>query len=141
MTPFYLINCMLSISLWTSVVSEWLLFNAKWAIFQLDEMMMMSVFYKINTLSWIFIVLAHWNNYEKTCCSTPHIILIQTCCSTPHIILIPTAKHVAPLHTLFWFRQQNMLLHLTHYSDSDTSSLCSYSLIPCLSEKLQIPVL
>ena len=51
-------------------MSEWLLFNANSAIFQLyhgknklifDEMMMRSALYKTNTLSWIFIVLAHWN--------------------------------------------------------------------------------
>ena len=55
--------------------SEWLI-NVKWAIFQLhlymyiciswrqhDEiMMMMSALHRTNTLSWIFIVLVHWNN-------------------------------------------------------------------------------
>jgi hypothetical protein len=55
-----------------SVLSEWLLVNAKLAIFQLyhgkknklifNEIMMRSVFHYTNTLSWIFIVLAHWNN-------------------------------------------------------------------------------
>ena len=53
------------------LVSEWLLFYANSAIFQLyhgnnklifNEMMMWSAFYYTNTLSWIFIVLAHWNN-------------------------------------------------------------------------------
>ena len=52
-------------------MSEWLLFNANSAIFQLYhdekkfifiEMMTMSDLYLTNTLSWIFIVLAHWNN-------------------------------------------------------------------------------
>jgi len=47
------------------------LFNANSAIFQLyhgenklifNEMMMRSALYQTNTLSWIFIVLAHWNN-------------------------------------------------------------------------------
>jgi len=45
------------------------LFNAKSVIFQLyhgelifNEMMMKSTLYWTNTLSWIFIVLAHWNN-------------------------------------------------------------------------------
>jgi len=47
-------------------------------------MMMMSALYKINTLSWIFIMLAHWNN-------------------------IPPTR--------------------SHYSDSDPTSLCSFSLI------------
>jgi hypothetical protein len=50
-------------------VNEWLLFNAKWAIFQpnhdenmlhFDEMtMMMSTLYYTNMLSWISIVLGH----------------------------------------------------------------------------------
>ena len=54
-------------------VSEWLLFNTNSAIFQLlvyhgenklifNEMMTRSILYLTNTLSWIFIVLAHWNN-------------------------------------------------------------------------------
>ena len=52
-------------------VSEWLLFNANAAILQLyhgekkllfDEMMLRSALYLTSTLSWIFIVLAHWNN-------------------------------------------------------------------------------
>jgi hypothetical protein len=52
-------------------VSEWLLFNANSAIFQLyhdetklifNEMMMMSTLNKTNMLSWICILLAHWNN-------------------------------------------------------------------------------
>jgi hypothetical protein len=52
-------------------MSEWLLFNSNSAIFQLyhgehklifNGMMMRSVFYKDSMLSWIFIVLAHWND-------------------------------------------------------------------------------
>jgi hypothetical protein len=52
-------------------ISEWLLFNTNSAIFQLydgenilifDGMMMRFALYQTNTLSWIFIVLAHWNN-------------------------------------------------------------------------------
>jgi len=48
-----------------------LLFNGNSAIFLLyygenksifNEMMMRSALYSTNTLSWIFIVLAHWNN-------------------------------------------------------------------------------
>ena len=56
-------------------VSEWLLLNANSAVFQLhvyhsenkllfNEMTMMSALFKINTHSWIFIVLAHWNNHS-----------------------------------------------------------------------------
>ena len=51
------------------LVSEWFFFNAKSAIFQhcknklhFDEMMMMSASYETSILSWIFIVVAHWNN-------------------------------------------------------------------------------
>jgi len=52
-------------------VSEWLLFSATSANFQLyhgenklilNEMMIRSALYQTNTLSWIFIVLVHWNN-------------------------------------------------------------------------------
>ena len=52
-------------------MSESLLFNTNSAIFQLNdgenklifnEMMMRSILYYTNTLSWIFIVLAHWIN-------------------------------------------------------------------------------
>jgi len=55
----------------------------------LKEMMMMSKLYKTNTLSWIFIVLAHWNN-------------------SPWVDM--------SLHsdTLFWFRaNQSLLLFLS----------------------------
>jgi len=57
-------------------VSEWLLFNAKWAIFQLyhgerkdlfGEMMMVSALYYTNMLSWIFRYIAPLG----------HIILIR----------------------------------------------------------------
>ena len=52
-------------------VSEWLLFNANSAVFQLyhgenklifSEMMIRSALFQTNKLSWIFIALAHWNN-------------------------------------------------------------------------------
>jgi hypothetical protein len=55
-------------------VSEWLLFNANSEIFQLyhgenklifNEIMMRSAFFQTNMLSWIFIVLAHWNNSPR----------------------------------------------------------------------------
>jgi hypothetical protein len=71
-------------------VSEWLMFNANSAIFQLNhdennlifiEMMMKSALFQTNTLSWIFIVLAHWN------------------------------KNLLHLH-LFWFRANQSLLFL-----------------------------
>jgi len=66
------------------------LFHANSAIFQLyhgenklifNEMMMMrSALYKINMLSWIFIVLPHWNNSPRVFMSFPlgHIILIPS---------------------------------------------------------------
>ena len=55
-------------------VSEWLLFNAISAIVQLyygenklitNEMMMRSALFLTNTMSWIWIVLAHWNNNPR----------------------------------------------------------------------------
>jgi len=73
-----------------------LLINANSAIFQLyhgvnklilNEMMMRSALFLTNTLSWIFIVLAHWNNNPRVYMS---------------------------LHsdTLFWFRANQSLLFL-----------------------------
>jgi hypothetical protein len=43
-----------------------------------DELMMMSTLYKTNMLSWIFTVLAHWNNRQRIEMSlhSRHIILI-----------------------------------------------------------------
>ena len=77
-------------------VSEWLLFNANSVIFQLyygenklifNEMMMTPALYQINMLSWIFIMLAHWNNSLRVDMS---------------------------LHsdTLFWFRANQSLIFL-----------------------------
>ena len=66
-------SCLAFITLEYSV-SGWLLFIANSAIFQLyrgenklifNEMMMGSVFCYTNTPSWIFIVLAHWNNCPR----------------------------------------------------------------------------
>jgi hypothetical protein len=91
-------------------MSEWLLFNANSAIVKLyhgenklifNEMMMRSALYYTNTLSCIFfIVLAHWNN-------------------SPRVDL--------SLHsdTLFWFRDQSLLVLLN---------------AACLAEKQQIPI-
>ena len=45
-----------------------------------NEMMMKSALYYTNTLSWIFILLAHWNNSPRIDMSPPH----------GHIILIPS---------------------------------------------------
>ena len=74
--------------------SEWLLFNS--AIFQLDhgenklilnEMMMKSALYYTNMLSWIFIVLVHWNNSSGIDMSIhSNIILIP---SQPVFALFP----------------------------------------------------
>ena len=77
-------------------VSEWLLFNVSSAIFQLyygenklifNEMMMRSALFQTNTLSWIFIVLAHWNNS-------------------------PWSDMSLLSDTLFWFRANQSLLFL-----------------------------
>ena len=84
--------CLLSV--W---VSDWLLFNANSAIFQLyhgenklifNEMMMGSALYQT---SWIFIVLTHWNNSPRTDMS-------------PH------------WDTLSWFRANQSLLFLLNAS-------------------------
>ena len=79
------------------LVSGWLLLNAILAIFHLyhgknklifnDIMMMRSALYKSNTLSLIFIVLAHWNN-------------------SPRIDMLPHSD------TLSWFRANQSLLFL-----------------------------
>ena len=75
-------------------VSGWLLFNANSAIFQLcygenkliiNEMMMRSALFWTNTLNWIFIVLAHWNNSPR----------------------VEMSLHS---DTLFWFRANQSLL-------------------------------
>ena len=45
-----------------------------------NEMMMRSALYWTNTLSWIFIVLAHWNNSPR----------VDMSVNSGHIILIPS---------------------------------------------------
>jgi len=92
------------------LVSEWLLFSANSAIFQLyygekkliyNEMMMRSAFFKTNELSWILIVLAPWNNSLR----------------------IDMSLHS---DTWFWFRaNRSLLLHLNYV---------------CLSERQPIPI-
>ena len=76
-------------------MSEWLLFNTNSPIFQLyhgenklilNELMMRSTLYYTNTLSWIFIVLAHLNNSLWV--------------------------DMSPHDTLFWFRVNHSLLFL-----------------------------
>ena len=71
-------------------MSELLLFCANSAILQLyhgenklidNEMMMMSALYKTNTLTWIFIVLAHRNNNPRI---NIHVAPLE------HIMLIPS---------------------------------------------------
>jgi hypothetical protein len=56
------------------LVSGWLLLNANSAFFQLyhgenklifNEMLIMSAFCQTNNLSWIFLVLAHWNKSPR----------------------------------------------------------------------------
>jgi hypothetical protein len=90
-------------------VSEWLLFNANSAIFQLyhgenklffNEMMMRSTLYWTNTPTWIFIGLAHhWNN-------------------------CPRVDMLLHSDTLFWFRASQSLLFLLNAA--------------CLAEKQQL---
>ena len=61
-------------SVWLIRLSEWLLFNTNSAISQLyhgenklifNKMMIRSTLYQTNTLSWILIVLVHWNNNRR----------------------------------------------------------------------------
>ena len=77
-------------------MSEWLMFNANSAILQLyhgenklifNEMMTRSALYKTNMPSWIYIVLAHWNNSPQ----------------------VDMSLH---LGTLFWFRPNQSLFFL-----------------------------
>ena len=95
----------------STTTSEWLLFNANSAIFQLyhgenrlicNEMIMRSTLYEINRLSWMFIVLAHWNKSLQVDMS---------------------------LHsdTLFWFRDNQSLLFPLNAA--------------CIADKQQIPIL
>jgi hypothetical protein len=73
-------------------VSEWLLNNFKWKIFQLfhgekklhfDEMMMMimSTMHCTKTLSWILIVLAQWYN-------SPRVYIILMPSQPAYLLLI-----------------------------------------------------
>ena len=66
-------------------MSEWLLFNANSLILQLyhgenklifNEMMMRSALCLTNTLCWMFIVLAHWNNSPRVDISFPSNTLL-----------------------------------------------------------------
>jgi hypothetical protein len=65
----------------SNLVSGWLLFNANSAFFQLyhgenklifNEMLIMSAFCQTNKLSWIFLVLAHWNKSPRIDMSCRH---------------------------------------------------------------------
>jgi hypothetical protein len=89
------------------IKSEWLLlFNAKWAIFQLyygeqvtsDEMMMMYTLYYTNMLSRI-LLLAQWNK--------------------------SVGRQVAPLKTLFWFwANKSLLLFLSGEATNTSVIVC-----------------
>ena len=90
-SPGLIVNTLISIQ------SEWLLFNANSAIFQLyhgenklsvNEMMMTSALY---TLNWIFVKLAHWNNNPQ----------------------VDMSVHS---NTLSWFRANQYLFFLTKNS-------------------------
>ena len=99
-------------------MSEWLLLNANSAIVQLyhganklifSEMMMLSALYYTKTLSWIFIVLAHWNNSPR----------------------IDTSLHS---DTLSWFRANQSLLFLLNaaYLAEKLSGLIRLGLEPMI---------
>jgi hypothetical protein len=92
-------------------VSKWLLFNANSAIFQLyhgenklivNDIMMRSTLYLTNTLSWIFLVLTHWNN-------------------SPLIDMLPHSD------TLSWFQANQSLLFFLN-----TACLAEKQQIPIL---------
>ena len=108
--------------------------------------------YLINILSWIFIVLAHWNNSPLVdmLLHSDTLLWFRACrhvASLWHITLIPlkqqsTGRHVTPLwhitlippvdmslhsDTLLWFRANQFLL--LFLSDA------------CLAEKQQRPIL
>ena len=81
-------------------VSGWLLFNATSAIFQLyhgdnklifNEMMLRSALY---TLSWIFIVLAHWNNSPQIDMS-PHSDTLSRFRANQSLFFLLTAAYLA----------------------------------------------
>ena len=91
-------------------MSEWLLFYANSAIFQLyhgenklifNEMMMRSALYLTNTQTWIFIVLVRWNNSPQ----------------------VDMSLHS---ETLYWFRASQSLLFNFNAA--------------CLAEKQQVPI-
>ena len=99
------------------IASEWLVFNAKWAICQqyhgentlyFNEMIMMFALYYINTLGWIYIVLAVSLNLSFS--------LKQQ----------SVGRHVTPLSTLSWFRANQSFLVLLN--------------AVCLAEEQQIPI-
>ena len=88
---------------WCRQVSEWLLFNATWPIFQLHhsenmlhfkKMSMMSALYYTNTLSWIFKVLAHWNMSPQEDMSLHSVTLSWFQENHPLLILLNTASLV-----------------------------------------------
>ena len=81
----YLPFCHMNVHSFFEWVSEWLLFNTKSAIFQLYHGENKSIFNERMILdlhailSWIFIVLAHWNNSQRIDMSShSHIILIPS---------------------------------------------------------------
>jgi hypothetical protein len=97
-------------------VSEWLLFNANSAIFQLyhgenklifNEMMIRSALFQTNKLSWICIALAHWNNSLRIDMS-PYSDTLFWFWANQSLLLLLNAKWSAEkqqipiLYSLFW---------------------------------------
>jgi hypothetical protein len=110
-----------------------------------NEMMMSSALYKTNTLSWLFIGLAHWNNSLRVDMSLHfgHIILIpsQPVCSfslswreqvnfqwdDDEFRFVQDQHAELDFHSASSLKQQSAGRHVaplwTHYSDSEPTSL------------------
>ena len=107
-------------------VREWLFFNLKCEIFRLhqdaikllfNQMIIMSVLYQINTLSYDFMVLVHWNKSTgRHVAPFRHIILIPR--QTIFIVLAHCSNNSPRVYiwlhsdTLSWFRANQSLLLL-----------------------------
>ena len=81
-----------------SIMSEWLLFNANSAIFLLyhgenNEMMMMTALYLTDSLSWMFIVLAHWNNSPQIDMKKVYLASMKTIFENKCIHVFPTIQN------------------------------------------------
>ena len=100
-------------------VSEWLFFNSISAIFQLyygehklifNEIRMRSALFLTNTLSWIFIVLAQWNNSPRVDMSLHSDTLFWSWSNQSLLFILNVAclaekQHIPILLSLVWTDQ------------------------------------